>query len=146
MSADNSPPAAPYGTDDASFQAAGGYDGIKQLVDDFYDLMEVRDDTKRILRMHPRDLEVSRDKLTRFLCGWTGGPKLYSEKYGSITIPGVHAHLDIGESERDAWLNCMKAAISRQPFAEDFKIYLHRELSVPAERVRIVAQKKRAKA
>ena len=134
----------PYGTGDASFQAAGGYDGIKQLVDDFYDLMETRGDTKRIRRMHPCDLEISRDKLTRFLCGWLGGPKLYSEKYGSITIPGVHAHLDIKEAERDAWLNCMTEAASTQPFAEDFKVYLLEQLGVPAERVRIMAQKARA--
>ncbi|MFN3232392.1 MAG: group II truncated hemoglobin [Alphaproteobacteria bacterium] len=140
MSADQ----RPYGTGDASFQAAGGYEGIKRLVDDFYDIMQAREDAQRILRMHPRDLDVSRDKLTRFLCGWTGGPKLYSEKYGSITIPGVHAHLDIAEAERDAWLACMQDALAQQPYAEDFKAYLLRELGVPAERVRIMAQKRKA--
>ena len=131
----------PYGTDDASFQAAGGVEGIRKLVDDFYDLMETRPDASRIRRMHPRDLEISRDKLARFLCGWLGGPKLFSEKYGPITIPGAHAHLDIGEAERDAWLNCMAEAASKQPFAEDFKEYLLVQLGVPAERVRIVSQK-----
>lgn len=133
----------PYGTGDASFQAAGGYDGIKQLVDDFYDLMQEREDAARILRMHPRDLDVSRDKLSRFLCGWLGGPKLFSEKYGSITIPGVHAHLDIGEAERDAWLNCMQAALAKQPYADDFKAYMLRELGVPAERVRLMVEKRK---
>ena len=131
----------PYGDGDASFQAAGGYDGIKQLVDRFYDLMDTRPDSQRIRRMHPRDLEVSRDKLTRFLCGWLGGPKLYSEKYGSITIPGAHAHLPIRGSERDAWLNCMQEAISEQPFADDFKIYLIEQLGVPAERIRVLTEK-----
>jgi hemoglobin len=32
-----------------------------------------------IRKMHPDNLEVSVDKLARFLCGWLGGPKLYND-------------------------------------------------------------------
>lgn len=125
-----------FGTADASFQAAGGQAGIRKLVDAFYDEMELQDYAATILSMHPSNLEISRDKLARFLCGWLGGPKLYSEKYGSISIPDAHAHLDIGLAERDAWLACMKAAIDRQPYDAAFKKYLLEQLAVPAERVR----------
>lgn len=124
-----------YGVDDSSFLTAGGEDGIRQLVDDFYDIMDRLDVAKRIRRMHPADLAVSRDKLARFLCGWLGGPKRYSEKYGSIHIPNVHAHLRIGEAERDAWLSCMEQAIALQDFPGDFAVYLLEQLCVPAERV-----------
>ncbi|WP_444998092.1 group II truncated hemoglobin [Aliikangiella sp. IMCC44359] len=125
-----------YGTLDASFQAAGGEEGIRKLVDDFYDFMENISPAKKILEMHPSDLNISRDKLFRFLCGWLGGPRLYRETYGPISIPAAHAHLDIGTAERDAWLLCMKKAIELQPYDEEFKSYLYRQLCIPAERVR----------
>ena len=124
-----------YGEGDASYRAPGGEPGIRRLVDRFYDLMEERPDASRIRRMHPRDLETSRDKLSRFLCGWLGGPRRYSEKYGPIRIPAAHARFPIGAAERDAWLACMRAALADQPLAEDFKAYLLRELAVPADRI-----------
>ncbi len=128
-------PTPAYGVGDASFQAAGGEAGLRQLVDAFYDLMDLAPAAAGIRALHPADLAVSRDKLWRFLCGWLNGPKLYQEKYGPISIPRVHMHLAIGSAERDAWLRCMQRALAQQPFAEDFKQYLLFELSKPAERV-----------
>src|SRR5690606_27066338 len=72
----------PYGQGDNSYQSAGGYDGIKQLVDDFYAAMDTLPEAAHIRAMHPDDLATAADKLTRFLCGWLGGPRLFSEKYG----------------------------------------------------------------
>ena len=126
----------PYGTGDASFQAAGGVDGLRRLVDNFFDRMGSDERFATIHDMHPEDKETSRDKLHRFLCGWLGGPKLYREKYGSIGIPRVHAHLPITVAERDQWLTCMKESVEEQPFAEDFKKYLLEQLYIPAEAVR----------
>ncbi len=127
-----------YGTGDASFRAAGGESGIRELVESFYRIMDVLPEARGIRAMHPTDLGVSIDKLARFLCGWLGGPKRYQEKYGSISIPGVHRHLLIAAAERDAWLVCMQQAIERQPFETDFKRYLLEQLGVPAERIRQV--------
>jgi hemoglobin len=133
----------PYGTADASYQAAGGYDGIRELVDEFYRVMDSLPGARRIRGMHPADLEMTRDKLTRFLSGWLGGPKLFREKYGPISIPGVHEHLPIGEADRDAWLECMRAAIAAQPFEQDFADYLIEQLGIPAERVRETCDRRR---
>lgn len=130
-----------YGDGDASFQAAGGEAGLRKLVDDFYDIMEVLPQAQVIRAMHPRDITVTRDKLARFLCGWLGGPLLFREKYGPIHIPQAHSHLPIGEAERDAWLKCMELALAKQPYAEDFKTYLLEALFTPAERCRMAAQK-----
>ena len=133
---ESSEPARPgYGEGDASYRAAGEREGITRLVDAFYRIMDELPEAQRIRRMHPRDLDVSRDKLTRFLCGWLNGPKLYSEKYGPIKIPAAHAHLRVGGAERDAWLHCMRLAIAEQGYAPDFGDYLLRELRVPAERI-----------
>lgn len=126
----------PYGTEDASFQAAGGEAGIKKLVDAFYQAMDTLPEAKRIRDMHDEDLTVSADKLYRFLCGWLGGPKLFREKYGPIAIPRAHGHLDIGFEDRDAWMRCMEEALKTQDYAEDFNAYLMTQLMVPAERCR----------
>lgn len=125
-----------YGQGEASFTAADGFEGIKKLVDAFYDAMEILPQAKHIRDMHSSDLTESRDKLTRFLTGWLGGPKLFSEKYGPIRIPVAHRHLDIGPAERDAWLACMQIAVNAQPYQQDFRDYLMAQLYVPAERSR----------
>ena len=124
-----------YGTGDASFRAAGGEAGITALVNRFYDIMATHPDAQAIRNMHPEELAGSRDRLARFLCGWLGGPKRYHERYGNISIPRVHAHLQIGPDHRDAWLMCMQLAVDEQPWAATFKAYLLRQLAVPANRI-----------
>lgn len=127
-----------YGTDDASYQAAGALDGITALVDVFYAQMDTLPEAAKIRAMHPQDLSESRRKLTYFLSGWLGGPRLYAERYGGIRIPIFHKPFPIGDAERDAWLRCMELAIDEQPYAADFKTYLLTQLRVPAERIRQV--------
>ena len=126
----------PFGTGDASFLAAGGEVGLRRLVDSFFDRMGTDRRFSAIYALHPDDIDVSRDKLARFLCGWLGGPKLYNEKYGAIGIPRVHAHLPIATAERDQWLDCMAESVAEQPYANEFKKYLMEQLYVPAEAVR----------
>lgn len=128
----------PYGVDDSSYNAAGGYDGLSKLVNAFYDQMERLPEAAGIRSMHQHDLSESRKKLTYFLSGWLGGPKLYSKHYQPIVIPLAHRYLDIGTAERDAWMLCMQRAVEQQPFADDFKHYLLEQLYVPAERTRVV--------
>lgn len=128
-----------YGVGDNSYKMAGGLAGITQLVDEFYRNMNEFSSSKKIRDMHPGDLTDSRQKLAYFLSGWLGGPKLYSEHYGSINIPAAHKHLSVGHKESEAWLYCMQQAVENQPYAADFKVYLMLQLSVPAERIRQVS-------
>ncbi len=132
-----------YGDGDATFRACGGVEGIRRLVDAFYEQIDTLPEAKRIRDLHPPDLEIARDKLARFLSGWTGGPRLYSEKYGPIKIPMVHQHLPVGAMERDAWLLCMERALADQPYPDDLKLYLLEQLFVPAERIRIVVAERK---
>jgi len=137
---DDPPLGRAYGDGDATYQACGGEEGIRQLVETFYEVMDSLPKARGIRAMHPADLQLSIDKLACFLCGWTGGPKRYAERFGPIKIPRVHSHLPIGEIERDAWLLCMKHALTEQPFRDDLKGYLLDQLFVPAERIRLVVQ------
>ena len=124
-----------YGKADQTFQAAGGVDGIQQLVEDFYDIMSSREYASTIRAMHPSDLTISIDKLAMFLCGWMGGAKRFTEKYGNIAIPPAHAHLSIGETDKQAWLDCMQEALDRQNYPASLKQYLLEQLAVPANRI-----------
>ncbi|MFO0701637.1 MAG: group II truncated hemoglobin [Nitrospira sp.] len=120
------------------YQAAGELAGITRLVDEFYANMNSLSEAKVIRDMHPPDLVESRKKLTYFLCGWLGGPKLFQQHYGPISIPSAHKRFPIGYKERDAWLLCMQRALAVQPYSNELKDYLLASLSIPAERVRQV--------
>lgn len=125
-----------YGVGSYSYQAAGELQGLTRLVDAFYTNMETLPQARYIRSMHPADLSESRLKLTYFLSGWLGGPRLYTEHYGSISIPGFHKNFPITADERDAWMLCMQLAIDAQPYATSFKNYLLAQLHIPAERIR----------
>ena len=127
-----------FGVGDATFNALGREPGIRLLVESFYREMDRLPAAQRIRRLHASDLSLSIEKLTCFLCGWTGGPKRYAETYGPIRIPQVHIHLPVGEPERDAWLLCMNHALAEQRFSSELQAYMLEELFVPADRIRSV--------
>lgn len=89
----------------------GGAEGVRGLVDRFYDLMDEDPDYYGIRKLHPADLAESRNKLFWFLSEWTGGPALFAEHVGQPFLRRRHAHFAIGVSERDQWLECMQRAM-----------------------------------
>ncbi|WP_221800338.1 group II truncated hemoglobin [Oceanobacter mangrovi] len=129
-----------YGQGDATYQGAGGYEGLERLVNRFYDLMDSLPEVAPLRAMHSPDLSESRIRLTRFLSAWTGGPKLYSQHYGTINIPRAHAHLPVDRETTEQWLMCMDRALVELDYPADFRYYLMAQLRVPAERVLQVAQ------
>ena len=80
---------------------------IREIVEAFYDVMDTDEKAKTIRLMHPEDLTSSREKLFMFLSGWTGGPQLYTERYGHPLLRRRHLPFKIGEDERDQWIYCM---------------------------------------
>ena len=105
------------------YHAAGELAGITSLVDAFYLNMDAFPEARVIRNMHPEDLTESRKKLTYFLCGVLGGPRLYIEHYGGVDLPDFHRQFPIGNDERDAWMFCMQRAISVQSYEASFKEY-----------------------
>ena len=126
-----------YGNDMDLYRAAGELAGITSLVDAFYSNMDTFPEARVIRNMHPEDLIESRKKLTYFLCGVLGGPRLYLEHYGGVDLPDFHRQFPIGTGERDAWMLCMQRAIAVQPYEASFKEYLLARLWIPAERIRL---------
>ncbi len=96
------------------FDALGGESGVRQLVDRFYDLMDLEPQFAGIRTLHPASLDGSRDKLHWFLCGWLGGPNHYIERFGHPMLRARHLPYAIGIAERDQWLACMLLAMQER--------------------------------
>jgi len=95
-----------------AYEIIGGEEGVRRLVDIFYDYMDDLDEVKQIRSLHARSLKASREKLFLFLSGWLGGPDLYIQKYGHPMLRRRHLPFSIGTQERDEWMHCMKKALT----------------------------------
>jgi hemoglobin len=93
------------------YETLGGEVALRELVDRFYDLMDLEAAYAGIRSLHPPSLDVSRDKLFWFLSGWLGGPPVYAEKIGHPMLRARHLAFPIGVDERDQWLKCMSQAM-----------------------------------
>ena len=93
------------------FVLFNGEEGIRMLVDAFYDHMDLDPEFAGIRKLHPETLDASRDKLYWFLCGWMGGPNHYVERFGHPMLRARHLPFPIGSPERDAWIACMRLAL-----------------------------------
>jgi len=93
------------------FDQLGGEPGVRKLVDAFYDHMDMDAAYGGIRAMHPPHLDGSRDKLFWFLCGWSGGPQHFQQRFGHPRLRARHMPFAIGLSERDQWLDCMAIAV-----------------------------------
>ncbi len=89
----------------------GGDAKVREMVDRFYDLMDIEQAYSGIRKLHPPSMETSREKLYMFLSGWLGGPSLYMENYGHPMLRARHLPFAIGISERDQWMDCMRRAM-----------------------------------
>ena len=104
------------------FELLGGeVDGtanIRQLVENFYDVMDSDPKVVPLRAMHQPDLTAAREKLFMFLTGWTGGPQLYIERYGHPRLRARHMPFAIDETARDQWMYCMIKAMHQLNFDE----------------------------
>ena len=118
------------------FEQFGGEPGVRQLVDAFYDHMDLDPEFAGIRALHPHTLDGSRDKLFWFLCGWMGGPNHYTERFGHPRLRARHMPFAIGSSERDAWLACLRKALQDCGTPELESAWLLGQLSSTADWMR----------
>ena len=114
----------PFGPDNVPYDAIGGEERVRALVETFYDALSSDAAFAEARATYPDDLTESRSKLFMFLCGWLGGPQLYIEQYGHPRLRGRHAPFAIGETERDQWLTCMGAAMDSLDIDGDLRAFL----------------------
>jgi hemoglobin len=93
------------------YEAIGGDETVRRLVQRFYELMDTLPEASRCRALHPPSLEGSERKLYEYLTGYLGGPPLYTEKYGHPRLRSRHFMAEIGPAERDEWILCFKRAM-----------------------------------
>lgn len=97
------------------YDEVGGEDGLRRLIETFYDIIEYEPEGKRLHLLHLRGHGVAHSRIEQlnFLVQFLGGPRLYSEKHGHVNVRQMHEHVEIDAASRDDWLNCMSEAIDR---------------------------------
>src|SRR5450830_56285 len=105
------PVVAPVSARVSHYEQLGGLARVQTLVDAFYAQMDQRPEAQVIRAMHPADLGPVKAVLVSYLCEWLGGPHDYSAQRGHPRLRMRHQPFAIGDAERDAWLNCMQAAL-----------------------------------
>ena len=118
------------------YELVGGAEGLRTLVDRFYDLMDSSPEAARIRAFHPRSLTHSREKLFMFLSGWSGGPQLYVERFGHPRLRMRHMPFAIGTVERDQWLWCMNKALEESQMDPRVVHYLRARFAEVADAMR----------
>ena len=109
---------------DTLYHIIGGESRLRELVDRFYDLMELEPEFAAIRAMHPTPLDSSRDKLFMFLSGWMGGPDLFVEQFGHPRLRARHLPFAIASAERDQWLRAMAWAMEDIGIDDDLRMRL----------------------
>lgn len=90
------------------FEAIGGEEKIRELVEAFY--RRVAEDP--VLRpLFPDDFSEVREKQRRFLTQFFGGPPLYTEVHGHPMLRMRHMRFRITPRHAEHWLACMRGAM-----------------------------------
>jgi truncated hemoglobin YjbI len=97
------------------YDAIGGMGTCQRLAAAFY----ARVENDAVLRpVYPRSLHCAVESIALFLAEYFGGPCEYSERRSWLSMYDAHLRFKIGQSERDAWLNNMMAALDDVGIAE----------------------------
>ena len=107
------------------FELIGGESRVRELVDRFYDLMDLEPAYAELRATHGPSLDNARQRLFWFLCGWLGGPAYYVEKVGHPMLRARHLPFSIGIVERDQWVACIDQAMQDQNVPPELQAPLH---------------------
>lgn len=124
----------PWGSDPTPFDALGGQDRVRAIVDRFYDIVDV--EAPNLRAMLPADDAVSRQKLFEYLVEWTGGPALYSSHRGHPRMRMRHLLFAIGETEVGEWLTCFGRSLDDNDVTGDIRGFLDAKITALAHHMR----------
>ena len=105
----------------------GGEDGVRQLVERFYDLVETRAEGAGLRELHSNGhgLAHARVEQFNFMCGFLGGRRHYLEKHGHLNVRQMHAHVEITSVLARNWLALMDAAMADVGIAQEIACRMH---------------------
>jgi hemoglobin len=103
------------------YEMLGGDARVRELVERFYDLMDLEPKYRELRAVHGSTLEGAREKLYMFLSGWLGGPSLYIDRFGHPMLRARHLPFAIGAVERDQWMACMVQAMEEVDIPQELR-------------------------
>lgn len=119
----------------STYDALGGAEGVRRLVDRFYEVMDELPETYAVRQLHPESLAGSAESLYEFLSGWFGGPSLYVAKKGHPRLRMRHHPYAISPARRDEWMLCMTTALSEQVSDESLRERLMQKFAQMADHI-----------
>ncbi|MFC5405657.1 globin [Cohnella soli] len=114
---------------DTLYEALGGADGIRDLVEKFYPKVQQH---PLLAPLFPEDIRPVMEKQYLFLTQFMGGPSLYSDQYGHPMMRARHMPFPITPERAEAWLDCMARALAETPAPESVRKFAIERLSGPA--------------
>ena len=120
------------------FERIGGEANVRALVERFYDAMDEHEPA--LAALHPLEngkvSRTARDRFGLFLIGWLGGPQEYMRLHGHPRLRMRHGNVPVTFAMRDAWLRCMRLALSDPSIDAPLRRYLDEKLSEVADFLR----------
>jgi hemoglobin len=109
----------------------GGEEGVRALVERFYDAMTELEPA--LARLHPCDergyvVRASRDRFALFFIGWLGGPQAYIAQHGHPRLRMRHARVPVDTAMAGAWMRCMTHALEAQAVEPEVREFLEARL------------------
>lgn len=111
------------------YDMIGGEKTIRQIVETFYPIVV---ENEHIGHLFPEDIRPVMEKQFMFLSQFFGGPPLYSEAYGHPMMRARHMPFEITQERAEAWLACMRKALSQTDIEPELQNILIERLSGPA--------------
>lgn len=125
----------------SAHQMLGGEAALAHLVETFYDIIETDPDGADVHALHVKGFGLAhvRQAQFEFLSGFFGGPQYYLERMGHANLRSMHAHIEIGSAQVEAWLACMKKAIAALGYDAEVEAVLMQHFSRAAHALRNTA-------
>ena len=125
--------------EDPPFMRLGGPEGVRALVEAFYDEMERHE--PELTAVHQLDApgkisRASRDHFASFLVFWLGGPQDYVQTRGHPRLRMRHMRVAVTEAMRDAWLRSMQRALTSRGVEGPVRTFLDGRFAEVAEFLR----------
>ncbi|HLR52761.1 MAG TPA: globin [Candidatus Avamphibacillus sp.] len=111
------------------YKAIGGYEAVDRIVTHFYRRVGKHPD---LIPIFPEDLTETARKQRKFLTQFFGGPSLYNEEFGSPMMRRRHLPFEITPTRKDAWLECMNAALTEAEIEEPYRTAIFEKLTLTA--------------
>lgn len=111
------------------YEAIGGFTTIDRLVTAFYKRVG---NHPKLIPVFPNDLTETARKQRLFLTQFLGGPRWYIEDRGHPMMRRRHVPFEITPERRDAWLECMDAALNETEIEEPYRTAIFEKLTLTA--------------